>query len=648
MTIEQTSTKDKSPRHRGAHATAAASADGPPPVLAPEQAGAVAEVHDTRDIEADRITPCGLNVPHREPDAELVESIKDRGNIEPVIVRPIPAATVTEADGRRREVEFELVIGERRWKATRIAGRKFIYAEVRILTDQEALELQYEENVQRQQLSPLQEAYAFDAFRVRFNRTAAEIATRVHKSERYVTQRLTLLALPGPAQEALERGSIALGTALEIACLGEADRATAFEMVSRRDGTALSVATARDIITTKFYLRIHAAKFDVADAQLVPEAGACTTCPKRTGNQLALAIDGLDTDDRCADRPCWDKKSNAVWNQRKAAAEAAGVRVLDVQAEGKEGDKARGVARAPWKAGLVNLDAPCREVPDAAELAFEAADEALDAAERSGDEAAIEAAEKVFQEAEKATTGARAPTWRELLGDAAKPAALVRDVGFTGNVEVLELVDERAALEVLAQAGHKLDPETVKRLAEPAKARATLDAAAGDEASTEPAAWDIEARARLLLQGRLTELLVGIAEKTPPRPGLGFWRGLILGALKVGGYGCEEGLEDLVKRHGWAFDPMEQEPGDVIRGKLAELTEAKLKGLLVEVMCAEPTTADDLAKHFEIDAKPLKAAATKQAKTALRAEAAAKKAAPASKKKRGARAAATETEGATS
>jgi ParB family transcriptional regulator, chromosome partitioning protein len=123
---------------------------------------------------------------------ELAESIRTHGVIQPVIVRPIPL-TKYEGAGRR----YELIAGERRWRASTLAGQTTIPALIRVEeTDHRGmLELALIENVQRQDLHPLDEAAAFGQLSGELGYSYSEIAARIGKSKAYVTNRMRLLQL---------------------------------------------------------------------------------------------------------------------------------------------------------------------------------------------------------------------------------------------------------------------------------------------------------------------------------------------------------------------------------------------------------------------------------------------------------------------
>lgn len=124
---------------------------------------------------------------------ELAASIKANGVMQPVVVRPT------------REGRFELIAGERRWLATQRAGKQTIPAMVRQVSDQQALEMTIIENLQREDLGPLEQARAFDRLAREFNMTQEQMAQRTGKDRTTIANFIRLLKLPHEVQEELGR-----------------------------------------------------------------------------------------------------------------------------------------------------------------------------------------------------------------------------------------------------------------------------------------------------------------------------------------------------------------------------------------------------------------------------------------------------------
>jgi ParB family chromosome partitioning protein len=134
---------------------------------------------------------------------ELSESIRLKGVIQAILVRPDP----------QREGHYEIVAGERRWRAARRAGLRDIPAVVRDMDDRELLEIAIIENVQRADLNAIEEAEAYKALMDRFGRTQESVATQVGKSREYVANTLRLLNLPDDVREHVKTGTITAGHA---------------------------------------------------------------------------------------------------------------------------------------------------------------------------------------------------------------------------------------------------------------------------------------------------------------------------------------------------------------------------------------------------------------------------------------------------
>ncbi|MEZ5946050.1 MAG: ParB/RepB/Spo0J family partition protein [Hyphomonas sp.] len=142
---------------------------------------------------------------------ELADSIRTKGILQAILVRPDPKEA-----GR-----YQIIAGERRWRAAKLAGLAAIPAVVRRLDELELLEVGIIENVQRQDLNPIEEAEAYDALMKRFGRTQESLASSVGKSRVHITNTLRLLQLPEAARDHIRAGRISAGHAR--AALGSPD-----------------------------------------------------------------------------------------------------------------------------------------------------------------------------------------------------------------------------------------------------------------------------------------------------------------------------------------------------------------------------------------------------------------------------------------
>ncbi|ADV68925.1 ParB/RepB/Spo0J family partition protein [Deinococcus maricopensis] len=152
--------------------------------------------------------------------AELAQSIRDKGVLQPLLVRPKGDA-------------FEIVAGERRWRAAGLAGLSEVPVVIRDLGDREALEIAIIENLQREDLGPLEEARAYQALMDQ-GLNQEGVAQAVGKGRSTIANALRLLTLSDAAQRALEHGEISAGHARAILAQPEQDRAWALEQIMTR------------------------------------------------------------------------------------------------------------------------------------------------------------------------------------------------------------------------------------------------------------------------------------------------------------------------------------------------------------------------------------------------------------------------------
>jgi ParB family chromosome partitioning protein len=146
---------------------------------------------------------------------ELTDSIKQRGVIQPLLVRARPGP-----DGAAR---YELIAGERRWRAAKEAGLATLPAIVRRASDEEVLEMALIENLQREDLNPIEEARAYEQLATRFRLTQEQIAEKVGRNRATVANALRLLALPDEVQSWLVNGQLSVGHAKAILGLAIAE-----------------------------------------------------------------------------------------------------------------------------------------------------------------------------------------------------------------------------------------------------------------------------------------------------------------------------------------------------------------------------------------------------------------------------------------
>ena len=264
------------------------------------------------------------NFPTAEME-ELAESVKSVGIMQPVLVRP------------RGDGSYELVFGHRRHRAAQQARLEFIPAIVRDLTDAQSAQLQAVENVQRKDLDPIDEALGYAAFIAAHGITKDELARQIGKSRTHVYNRLKLATLHPAGQAALRAGKLRTEVATLVARVpGEKNQAKALALALEGGyaGELKSYRTARSELAEKFTLDLKAALWALDDAGLIESAGACTTCPKRSGVDPIVYADMLDKkayhdytpkgDNVCTDSDCFAGKKTAQLKRQQEALEAKG------------------------------------------------------------------------------------------------------------------------------------------------------------------------------------------------------------------------------------------------------------------------------------------------------------------------------------
>lgn len=162
----------------------------------------------------------------------LATSIRKQGVVQPIVVRKV-------------NDEYELIAGERRWRASQIAGLQEIPAVIRTANDQEAAAIALIENLQREDLSPLEEAQAFTNLIEKFDLTHQEVGDVVGRSRAAVSNSLRLLALAGPVKEMLNQGQLEMGHARALLALNESEQVTNAQNIVRRQ---LSVRAAEALV----------------------------------------------------------------------------------------------------------------------------------------------------------------------------------------------------------------------------------------------------------------------------------------------------------------------------------------------------------------------------------------------------------------
>jgi ParB/RepB/Spo0J family partition protein len=258
----------------------------------------------------------------KQEQAELAASIKAVGIVQPIVARPHPRP----ADG----FKYEIVAGERRWLAAVLAGLAEVPALVREVADADLVQFQLTENLQRKTIDALEEAEGYDELRKEKKLTADQVADLMGISRATVFNRLKLLDLCPEARAALEQGRLTPSNAMLIARIGHHDtqrKALKDSGTSDYAEGAMSYRELRDHIENTYMIELKRAPFKLDDAALLPKAGACAQCPKRSGNQKDLFHD-VKNPNVCTDPKCFDDKRQIAFSQAAAALDAKGRKVI--------------------------------------------------------------------------------------------------------------------------------------------------------------------------------------------------------------------------------------------------------------------------------------------------------------------------------
>lgn len=198
-------------------------------------------------LQPNPLQPRGLIIP--ETLKELVDSIHEHGILEPLVVAKTPAG-------------YQIIAGERRWRAAKVAGLKNVPVVVRETTNRGMLEMALVENVQREDLNALERAHAFKRLREEFGLSHGEVGQKIGKSEFYVSNTLRLLNLPDALKDGLISGAVTEGHVRALLALHDEPKLMieAYKTILREGG---SVRRAEELT------RIYKSKAGVGPANIV-------------------------------------------------------------------------------------------------------------------------------------------------------------------------------------------------------------------------------------------------------------------------------------------------------------------------------------------------------------------------------------------
>lgn len=279
---------------------------------------------------------------------ELAADIKANDVLQPLLVRPRVPALFAGTDDPNAIAGYEVVFGHRRKRGAELAGLLDVPCMVRVISDEEAKRAQISENLAREDVHPIEEAEGFSALMKDHGVSADQLAEQTGKSRSYIYGRLTLLKACKEIRDACLAGEIGSEVALLIARLRTdklQQRALGYikgKYISLGDGGASSFRQVRDLLRERFTLTLGkgGCMFAPENAALLPDAGACTACPKRSGNapeyaDLLADSKGLHghvyargSEDLCTDPDCYEAKKRAHLDACAAELKARGAHVV--------------------------------------------------------------------------------------------------------------------------------------------------------------------------------------------------------------------------------------------------------------------------------------------------------------------------------
>ena len=266
----------------------------------------------------------------RESLKNLTESIRQQGVLQPILVREIKPA-------RAGDPKYQIIAGERRFRAATEAGLKEIPAQVRQMDETEALSAQIVENLQREDVHPLDEAHGYLRLKEEMKLSIRDIARKVAKDARYIARRLALTSLIAEARDDFRQGLITLAHALEICRLAPEIQSEAlaacyetttapteeenvYQSVPDKTRPARHVRHLQAWIEENVHLNLSQAPFKLDDARLREDGLTCVNCPQRSGHDKLLFAD-IRNGETCLNPICFHGKLRAFVQIRKVEVE---------------------------------------------------------------------------------------------------------------------------------------------------------------------------------------------------------------------------------------------------------------------------------------------------------------------------------------
>lgn len=247
---------------------------------------------------------------------ELTESIRELGLIQPITVRPISVAAPHARGKKKAAAGYEVICGARRFRACLAAGLKTIPASVRELTDEQAMELMVTENLQRKDVNPAEESDAFQFMIKSMKYSVEDVAARIGKPTSYVVRRLQLQRLIPELYSDLKKDALGIGHAELISRVPlEAQRNWMSSVFHNQYHGAGTVSDLRTWLKRNVEHKLADGGFDIEDAVLIDDAGACTSCLRNSAFATNLFPDQAN-EAICHDSICYKAKQAATFTRK--------------------------------------------------------------------------------------------------------------------------------------------------------------------------------------------------------------------------------------------------------------------------------------------------------------------------------------------
>jgi ParB family chromosome partitioning protein len=218
-----------------------------------------------------------------DEDNCLISSIKHHGLLQPILIRPF-------------EQGFEIVAGHRRFQACRSLRWRFVPCKIRDLTDKEAFEIQLTENMQRKSMDPVEEAEAFRRYVVDFGwGGVTELASKIGKSEEYVSHRIQLLKLPEEIKLHIASNRLNVSSAMELTNISSEKQNKLIQQIGTQGLTVKQIRKMKALMNTNLFLEPDSERGDETEIRLTAGSTRILKITKKTSLTLRVTLARLDS-----------------------------------------------------------------------------------------------------------------------------------------------------------------------------------------------------------------------------------------------------------------------------------------------------------------------------------------------------------------